>query len=368
MKLILNDKEIAHFLLSLIDYKIFCKHISINWAETAEAIAWWTEKKNPPPGHTFNEEKWKSKLELKLRKAVTADLSTFWQRYSDHLETVKNSYYEKVHSNIEYFIEKLGEERILDLYKVSTKQNFVKSTGMQLAHETEFIRRSKFENFEEDCLIRNTVGNEQLLITKIDKKLPFWFIDSGYTNFLEPNKKWHRIVRNHLHWGQYLDCPADRLKHFKKFPKSWRTGGDVILVIEPGPFAAGIFHVDIENWKKQVIKELRNYTDKKIKFREKAPKRERDSLYEMLEQDNWYCVISINSNAATEAIWQGIPVITLDRHITNPVSRNHLSDINNLYRGPLGNWLCMLSYSQFTYKELIDGTAIEIFKNYHEKT
>jgi hypothetical protein len=75
--------------------------------------------------------------------------------------------------------------------------------------------------------------------------------------------------------------------------------------------------------------------------------------------------VSINSNAATESIWAGVPVITLDKHITNSVSRNRLSDINNLYRGPLGNWLAILSYSQFTYEELINGTAVEIIKKYH---
>jgi hypothetical protein len=61
------------------------------------------------------------------------------------------------------------------------------------------MRRRDFKTAEEDCLLRNTVGNEQILVTKIDNNLPFWFIDSGYTNFIEPNKKWHRLLRNHLH-------------------------------------------------------------------------------------------------------------------------------------------------------------------------
>jgi hypothetical protein len=76
-------------------------------------------------------------------------------------------------------------------------------------------------------------------------------------------------------------------------------------------------------------------------------------------------VVNINSNAATEAIWCGIPVITLDRHITTPVSRNKLSDINNLARPHLARWLCALSYSQFTGEELFNGTAIKIARKYH---
>jgi hypothetical protein len=77
-------------------------------------------------------------------------------------------------------------------------------------------------------------------------------------------------------------------------------------------------------------------------------------------------VISINSNAATEAIWAGIPAITMDTHITNPITKNKLSDINDLYYGKISDWLCMLSYSQFTKEELMNGTAKRIIENYHE--
>ena len=76
-------------------------------------------------------------------------------------------------------------------------------------------------------------------------------------------------------------------------------------------------------------------------------------------------LININSNAATEAVWAGIPVITLDQHVTNPVTSNSISNINDLYRPNLAQWLCMLSYSQFTYEELIDGSFLKIVKRYH---
>ena len=367
MKLLLNNKEIAHYLISLMDVKKFIEHVEFLETETAEAIFWWFEKKKEH-GRTFNENKWKNKLKQKIRKAVESDLSTYVRNYSKKLEIARKFFYDSIHGNIEYIIEKLGEDEILKNYKDSSKKNFVKSTGMSISPNSTLIRRKNFLNYQEDCLIRNTVGNEQLLISKIDQKYPFWFIDSGYTNFLEPNKKWHRLVRNHLHTGQYFDCPPDRLKNFKCFPKPWRFHGDTILIIEPGPFAAGIFHVEIETWKKNIEIELRKYTNKKIEYREKAPKNERDSLFDLLSQDKWYCVININSNAATEAIWQGIPVITLDQHITNPVTKSQLSDVNSLYRGPLGNWLCMLSYSQFTYDELINGDAAKIYYKYHANT
>lgn len=363
MKLLLNNKEIAHFLISLVDHKQECMNISLNEKYLAEELVWVLQKKG---NNQYVPDKFVDKAKDKIRTGIERDLKVYKEKIETLLENRRNQYYEYIHTHIEYFIEKLGIENILSLYKKSRKQNFVKSIGYHIDSSAKLIRRKDFNKFEEDCLIRNTVGNEELLISKIDNRYPFWFIDSGYTNFLESNKKWHRLVRNHLHYGKYFDAPSDRLHNLKSFPEKWREAGEFILIIEPGPFAAGIFHVDLKTWKYEVEKELRKYTDKKIRFREKAPKKQRSSLYDELLNDDYYCVVNINSNAATESIWAGVPAITLDRHISNPVTKNNLSDINNLYRGPLGNWLSYLSYNQFTFEELVSGRALKIVKEYHD--
>jgi hypothetical protein len=362
MKLLLNNKEIAHFLLSLIDHRTHFKNHSVGTEHLVNLQNYVFEEQSKKK---FSLDKMRDKFKVKIRRAIEADLRELVDRVNAELILRKDRYYSLVHGNLEFFIEKFGEDFLLEQYKKSKKQNFVKSVGYQLDSNSQMMRRSKFNDHKEDCLIRNTVGNEALLVSKIDNKYPFWFIDSGYTNFLEPNKKWHRLVRNHLHYGTMFEAPVDRLGSFKSFPQPWRINGDKILIVEPGAFAASIFHVDLKTWKYGVESELRKYTDKKIVFREKAPKNVRTSLYKELCDDDYYCVININSNAATESIWAGIPSITLDKHITNPVTRNRLEDINDLLRPNLALWLCSLSYSQFTYDELIDGTAARIIKKYH---
>ena len=47
------------------------------------------------------------------------------------------------------------------------------------------------------------------------------------------------------------------------------------------------------------------------------------------------------------------------------ITKNKLSDINDLYYGDISKWLCMMSYSQFTKEELINGTAKRIVDKYH---
>lgn len=363
MKLLLNDKEIANYLTTLIDFSEIVSDVTFPETQTAEAIGYALAEKEKGAGKWHKK---KHKIKDKIKTGVERDLKEYVSNVIEHLKNKKDLYYSVIHKNLNSILKILGEETVINNYRKSKQGNgFIKSTGLHIDSSAELVRRADFNNVNEDCLLRNTVGNEQFLVSKIDNKLPFWFIDSGYTNFIESNKKWHRLVRNHLHYGTYFEAPVDRLGMFTEFPKQWRDNGDKILVIEPGPFAANIFHVDLKIWKYEVEKELRKYTDKKIVFREKTPKKKRESLHKHLLNEDYYCVVNINSNAATESIWAGIPAITLDKHISNPVTRHSLSEINNLYRGPLANWLAMLSYSQFTYDELVDGTAVRLVRKYH---
>jgi len=362
MKLLLNNKEIAAFLVTQLDVSTFCEKIEFEEIETVNVKVF---IEHETARITYNIDEMREVFKKKIGKAVRKDLKRWVDAVKKQIELVRKDYGQLINKHTDYFIEKIGEEKILSAYKKSEVQNFVKSVGLHIDPSAELIRRKDFNSVEQDCLFRNTIGNEQLIISKINNNYPFWFIDSGYTNFVETHKKWHRLVRNHIHFYKDFEAPVDRLNIFTEFPRQWRTGGNKILIIEPGPFAAGISGVDLKTWKYGIEAELRKFTDKKIIFREKAPKKQRDPLYQHLLDEDYYCLVNINSNAATEAIWAGVPVITLDKHITNSVARNRLSDINDLLRPHLANWLCMLSYSQFTYDELINGTASKIINRYH---
>jgi hypothetical protein len=202
----------------------------------------------------------------------------------------------------------------------------------------------------------------------LKNRLPFWFIDSGYTNFITGKKQWHRLVANHIHHKPIKTryYPADRLHLLSSLPAPWRNSGDAILVIENSSKHHELFGTTLEAWRENITQQLSQHTDREIVFRPKQDNRKtRDSLYQHLMDCNYYCVITDASTSAVEAVWAGIPIITLNRHISTPVACTQLSEINDLYRGPIGNWLCALSYSQFTTKELYNGTALELIEKYH---
>ena len=367
MKALISDKEIANFLVALITKKgndaDLKTALSLEYAEqeVANEIPNIIEKRD-----AGKIDKFKDKIKGKLIRAVERDLEIHIDKIQNMLIDSRKRKEYVVRKNFLKIVEALGIENVLTMYKHSNEDGFVKSASLHIDKDAELVRRATYQNSFDDCILRNTTGNENVLVDKIDNSYPFWFIDSGYTNFLEgKQKKWHRLTRNHIHQLPTFQPPVDRLSMFKEFPKQWRTSGNDILVIEPGPFSAAIFHIDIPTWKNAVESELRKYTNRPIKFRPKIDKKNRRSLYQELLNEDYYCVVNINSNAATEAVWAGIPVITLDKHITNSISRSKISEINDLARPHLANWLSMLSYSQFTYDELTDGTASTIIKKYH---
>jgi hypothetical protein len=333
-----------------------------NKSNVFHSIAYVLEKKNHAK---FNIEKHRDKFKQKIRQGVTKDLVNWRSQINEVVTKYRKYHFRNIHTRIDYLLNRLNENQVIDRYLKSDVNYFIKTVGQQIDPTAKMIRRQHFIDVNEDCLLRNTVGNENVIVDKIDKNLPFWFIDSGYTNFIEPNKKWHRLVRNHLHFNQSFVAPADRMGTFKSFPRPWRKDGSAILIVEPGEFAANIMHVEAKSWGQQVAAELRKYTDRPIEFRSKTNKKKRTSLYQQLQQGNYYCTVSINSNSAIESIWAGVPAITLNKHVSNAVTRNNLSDINDLYYGPLGDWLAWLSYCQFTFDELMDGTALNIIKKYH---
>jgi len=264
----------------------------------------------------------------------------------------------------------LSNHEIITTYLDNNTKGFAKLLAYQLSDNIKWIIDANDADQEQSFFIRNIINNEDLLKKCLEEQAEFWFVDTGYTNFLEEkNKKWHRLVKNHIHHGpQAKNFPTDRMDMFPKAPKGWRRKGSKILVIEGSPAHYQMRDTTLDAWRKDITQEIRKYSDREIEFRPKELSRKnRVSVYETLrETKEYYCVVSDSSAAAVEAIWTGTPVITLERHITNSVSRNTLADINNLFRSDIERWLAMLSYSQYTFDELCNGTAVGIAKEYFD--
>jgi hypothetical protein len=201
-------------------------------------------------------------------------------------------------------------------------------------------------------------------------------MDTGYfgneRTLSNPNgwKYWHRIVKNNLQHGEIIKRPDDRFKHFSKTFKPWKKDGRKILIAVPDEKPMRFYDYDLELWLKNTVDTIKQYTDRPVVIRERAPQRidriKTSTLQEALD-DDVFALVTFNSVAATEAIFHGIPAFTLaPANAASPVSLQDLSKINEPYypdSDKLYAWGCHLAYGQFHISELRSGKAMEILQS-----
>ena len=198
----------------------------------------------------------------------------------------------------------------------------------------------------------------------------FYYVDTGYfgneRTTSNPNgwKYWHRIVKNDLQHGEIIARPDDRFKQFNKKFTSWKKDGRKILVAAPDEKPCKFYGTTKDQWVEHTINKIKQFTDRPVIVRERAPKRidriATDTLNAALSQDI-FALVTFNSVAALESIFHGIPAFTLAPcNAASPVSLQDLSQIENPYyadQDKLYAWACHLAYGQFHVSELQDGSA-----------
>ena len=213
------------------------------------------------------------------------------------------------------------------------------------------------------------VGNNRLLVHKLEaRKQQYWFTDTPYfgrfdNNNLKPDNHYWRICKNRIHVQYLKGCKSDRFDKFGIKIKAPDFKGSKILVC---PSSYGIHtYLDRPNWTQETVEQIKRYTDRPIKIREKprgkgtsGPSVAKVPLAEDLK-DAWICVTSC-SISAIEALCMGIPVICDDKSFAKEVGGQGFEDIENPFFVSCEDWLYSLAYQQFTPEEIKNGTAVEI--------
>lgn len=201
----------------------------------------------------------------------------------------------------------------------------------------------------------------------------FYYIDTGYfgneRNLNNPNgwKYWHRIVKNDLQHGSIIPRSDDRFKKFNKKFEPWKKDGRAILVAAPDEKPCKFYGTTQEQWVNETVNKIKQYTDRPVIVRQRAPKRidriATDTLQQALDKDV-FALVTFNSVAAVEAIFHGIPAFTLaPANAASPVALQDLSLIDSPYYADsdkLYAWGCHLAYGQYHVSELRSGKAMEM--------
>lgn len=192
----------------------------------------------------------------------------------------------------------------------------------------------------------------------------FYAIDTGYFGN-EKKKNVHRVTKNSLQYlGPVVDRDGNRASQFGYRFKKFKSGSKILLV-PPSEKVMNMFHQPSpELWVDNVIKELKEYTDRPIEVRLKPNRAERTSTatIQAALADDVYCLVTFNSIAAVEALMEGKPAIVLGQNAASVVAETSLTNIENPRipnRDEMDAYMANLAYQQFTVAEFRSGFAWE---------
>jgi len=213
----------------------------------------------------------------------------------------------------------------------------------------------------------------------IEKNEEWWYVDNGYltkqiTRYPAPiihdiDKTYFRICKGGIHTKNGRSGSVDRLTKLEqqgidtKF-KGWSEGEHILLCPSSQTVTQYVNGISQDEWVEQVKSELKQHTDRPIKFRNKP--RPGNQWWETDIKDelkNCHCLITNMSLSSIDAILNQVPVLTHADNIAYKMSINNLPNINTPYkpsRKEVEPWLNMLSHNQFTIPEIEDGTAYRI--------
>ena len=260
------------------------------------------------------------------------------------------------------FLSKDGQDEYINM--------FARGCNATITTTEDFV----YESSNEPIVLRGILKHKIMKQCWKDGR-DFYYMDTGYfgneRTLGNPNgwKYWHRIVKNDLQHRNIVPRPDDRFLRFNKQFSPWKKDGRKILVAAPDEKPCKFYGITKDEWIQQTVATIKQYTDRPVVVRERAAKRidriATDTLQAALDNDV-YALVTFNSNAATEAIFHGIPAFTLaPANAASPVALQDLSQIENPYyadQDKLYAWACHLAYGQVHVDELKNGSALKILE------
>lgn len=200
------------------------------------------------------------------------------------------------------------------------------------------------------------------------QQTPFWMIDNGY--YMQSGKGRHLTG----HWEfTYRGLEPIMIKEpdysrlpYEQHVEPWRydPDGDVLIGI-PGVTFGRVFGMNMGVWIKNIESEVRRYTKKTIRTRDKWSKYSIDD-----ELKGVSVLVTHSSHVAIDAIIRGIPAIVAPSSPAAPVCSHSLEDIDNPLMPEadvMRHWWASLMCQQFTVREIEYGLAWDWMKRIMEE-
>jgi len=220
-------------------------------------------------------------------------------------------------------------------------------------------------NFGNNPIMIRSMGKRKLIHWCWENNHPFYYMDSGYIgNYKSTSnphgwKLYHRVVKDDVQHNKIIDRPDDRWRRLNYTIKS-QNSGRYILLVTPSEKPCKFYGIDRQEWLNNTIAEIKKYTDRPIKIRDKAPRQQRITSTIFDDLVDAHALVTYQSIAALESVLEGVPAFTTAPTAADPVCDKDLSLIETptkLDKDKIYKWACHLAYGQFHIDEFKNGTA-----------
>jgi hypothetical protein len=213
----------------------------------------------------------------------------------------------------------------------------------------------------------------------------------------QPNKHQRVGINGFLNcaatFGEDIDYPNDRLAALGINYNGWNksNGNKIVIALQLGGDAS-LRNNDINQWCKDTVHTLRQYTDRPIEIRTHPGVSEKgwsnhEELFRYFLFGNYknisfvngrevpwedqildaYCIVAYTSGLSIDAVVRGIPVIACDEgNFAWNIAERKLSNIENLNLAAdnhVQQWLSNLAYCQWTPEEMESGRCWDHLKS-----
>lgn len=209
-----------------------------------------------------------------------------------------------------------------------------------------------------------------LMATHRAAGVPVLFFDKGYTR--HASDSYVKTSVNAIHPLAYFQCgrPSDRWRTLGIKVRGRRRGRGIVYCGSSAKFHAAAGLPAPTDYAGQIVRRLRGLTDRPILYRPKPSWREavpvkgatlqRGGKLAHLLRHDVHALVTNGSNAAVDAIIEGVPVVALGETIGRPVAETEIGNIEDPFfpsEAARRQWLSDLAYCQWTLDELRSGEA-----------
>ena len=200
-----------------------------------------------------------------------------------------------------------------------------------------------------------------------EKNLDVIVLETGYINRGDGEHHHYAAGFNGLNGRadfRNKNMPDDRARSIELKP--WREGGSVVVCGQV-PWDASVDSTDHYLWCQSTVEKLRDYTDRRIKFRPhplalNAMKPlwgcETSTVPLAEDLNSAHCVVTFNSNSGVEALIAGVPVVASDPgSMVWSVANRSLISVDVPNKPDRTDWLNSITYAQWNLQEMMEGEA-----------